>query len=73
MEAPVVVGADVGYTVHHYRDYHGRWRTRTEPVAVVGTPRTYAYPDTARLADPSVTYTSPNVDLYIDSDSNPRY
>jgi opacity protein-like surface antigen len=68
---PVVVGANVGYTVSQYRDYNGNWRTRTEPVAVIGTPRTYVYPET--VVEPSVTYSAPSVDLYVDPTLDPRY
>ena len=48
-----------GYAVTEYRDYNGNWRQRSEPVAVMGTQRTYVYPettlypDTARLVYPS--------------------
>lgn len=67
----------IGYAVGEYRDYNGNWRERTEPFAVIGTPRTYVYPEASTLVYPSsgVIYTIPyGVDMYFDnSPGMPRY
>jgi hypothetical protein len=68
--------AYLGYTVTGHTDYHGRWRQKTEPVAVIGTQRTYVYPETtiypesARIVYPAygTVYTTP-----FDSTLTPRY
>jgi hypothetical protein len=68
--------AYLGYAVTGQRDYYGRWKQKSEPVAVIGTQRTYVYPettlypDTTRLVYPSseVIYTTP-----FDYTLTPRY
>jgi len=65
-----------GYAVTEHRDYNGNWRSKYEPVAVVGTQRTYVYPEnTVVYPSSSVVYPSYGV-IYttpFDSTITPRY
>ena len=63
--------ADIGYSVNQYRDYNGNWRERADPVVVERRgSTTYVYPETAQLGSrsPTVIYSTPGVDVYMDLD-----
>jgi len=72
----VVYPAEAGYAVRSHRDYNGNWRQTYEPVAVVGTQRTYVYPESTVIYEGrQVMYPSYGVTFVppFDTTITPRY